>query len=150
MYLKKCMFMINDPIQRCENVIVYDPHILLESIFSSLLPGNYLYLFTNFHTCILKTQVCGKWLHFTMWECHPLLSTHIVRVYFFIVIAWQQLVSVYQFSCLYLRIQICGKQPHFTMWKCHRLQFTHIVRVFFCLYCLATACMCLPVSMLES
>ena len=101
--LKKCMFMVNDPIQRCENVIVYDPHILLESIFSSLLPGNYLYLFTNFHTCILKTQVCGKWLHFTMWECHPLLSTHIVRVYFFIVIAWQQLVSVYQFSCLYLR-----------------------------------------------
>ena len=68
-------------------VIVCDPHALLESIFSSLLPGNYLYLFTNFHACILKMQVCGKRPHFKLCECHHLKSTHIIRVYFFVFIA---------------------------------------------------------------
>ena len=123
--------MVNDSILQCENVILYYPLTLLESIFSLLLPGSNLYLFTNFHACILETQVCGKQPHLLMWECHGLRSTHIVRVFLLSLLPANSLYLFTSFHAWILKTLVFGKWPHFTMWDCHPLLCTHIVRVYF-------------------
>ena len=126
------MFVVNNPILQCEHVIIYDPHTLYESILSSLLPDNYLYLFTKIHAHIFKNACL--WLTTQFWNVRKssfAIHTHCESLFSSSLLLGNNLNLFTNFHACILKMQVCGKRPHFTLWECHCLKSTHIIRVYF-------------------
>ena len=117
LHLKKRMFVVSNPTLRYENAIDYNPHKLLRVIF-------FIFIAWQLHVSVYQNP--GLYLKKSIFvvsnpilRCEDVIvydphqSTHIVRVYFFVFIAWQLLFTNIH-ACIFKK-HVCGKLHIFTM-----------------------------------